>query len=250
VIEAPTDGLKTNKSFTEVKGTTGETATVSMKVNGGTAQYTSTSGTSFTATANLQQGLNTIELTATDLAGQTSTLNRTVTFDDQKPSLAVSSPAHDLRTDLSVMVIKGAVTDNISAVAVTVTQDGERLTPPPTLVESASGQTFEQTVNFTGTKVYRFVVTATDEAGNESSVQRNITYSKPAKGDINDDKRVDITDALLALQISVGLATPTDNNLLNGDVAPRINSISVPDGRIDIGDAVIILKVAVELIFL
>ena len=250
VIEAPTDGFKTNKSFTQVTGDTGKTATVTMKVNGATAEYALISGTNFTATANLRIGMNTIELTATDLAGNTSTLNRTVTFDDQKPSLTVSEPAHDLRTDLSRMVIKGAVTDNISAVAVTVTQDGERLEPLPTLVESASGQTFEQTVNFTGTKVYRFVVTATDEAGNESSVQRNITYSKPSIGDINGDKRVDLTDALLALQISVGLETQTDKDLLNGDVAPLINGKSVPDGRIDIGDAVIILKVAVELVFL
>ena len=250
VIEAPTDGLKTNKSFTEVRGDAGKTASVTMKVNGGTAEYTSISGTSFTATANLQHGLNTIELTATDLAGNTSTLNRTVTFDDQKPSLAVNAPDHDLRTNLTAMVIKGVVTDNLSAVTVRVTQDGKRLDPPPTLVETTNGLTFEQSVVFNGTKIYHFVVTATDEAGNESSVLRNIIYSKTAKGDINGDDRVDIADAMLALQISVGLLSQTDNDLPNGDVAPLINGISVPDGRIDIGDAVIILKVAVELVFL
>ena len=67
-------------------------------------------------------------------------------------------------------------------------------------------------------------------------------------GDINDDGRVDISDALMALKISVGLIPMDNKYLANGDVAPFIGGKSQPDGKINISDALIILKKCVGLV--
>jgi|GEM_PF-3129998 len=259
-IETPVDNIKTNQPAVEVKVGTNELSTFVIVAYDGSQTETSRMSasepaTSFTVTMNLVYGINTIEVTATDATGNPTSDKRTVIYDNQKPTLAVTNPAQDIRTDLTIMTLKGVVSDTLSAVTVTVaqlTQDGtaEVLKPPPTLTDGETGQTFEQSITFTGNRVYRFVVTATDEAGNETSVQRNIVYAKPSRGDLNGDRNVDILDALTALQISTGLVAQTDTALINGDVAPLVNGKSVPDGRIDVGDAVIILKVVVNLITL
>ncbi|MFZ4859606.1 MAG: InlB B-repeat-containing protein, partial [Desulfuromonadaceae bacterium] len=65
-------------------------------------------------------------------------------------------------------------------------------------------------------------------------------------GDINDDKKTDIADALLALKMSVGIITPTAAEKLHGDVGPMNNlNKPVPDGKIDIDDVVVLLQRAV-----
>ncbi|ABQ25365.1 Ig-like domain-containing protein [Geotalea uraniireducens] len=259
-ISAPADNIKTGKPTVDVKVGTDEPAIVEIVVYDGSQtelsrKSSSVPDKSFAATLDLVYNINTLVVTATDATGNKSSDKRTVIYDNQKPTLAITDPAQDIRTDLSIMTLKGVVSDTLGAVTVTVaqlTQDGnaEVLNPPPTLTDSETGQTFEQSITFTGNRVYRFVVTATDEVGNETSVQRNIVYAKPSRGDLNGDRNVDILDALTALQISTGLVAQTDIALINGDVAPLVNGKSVPDGRIDVGDAVIILKVVVNLITL
>jgi hypothetical protein len=68
------------------------------------------------------------------------------------------------------------------------------------------------------------------------------------KGDLNDDKKVDITDALWALQFAIGLRTSNATDKARGDVAPLAGGKSVPDGVIDISDAVAILQKSVGLV--
>jgi hypothetical protein len=65
------------------------------------------------------------------------------------------------------------------------------------------------------------------------------------KGDLNNSGRIDMADALLALQIAIGLRTPSVAELAAGDVAPIVSGRSTPDGKIDIADAVAILQKAV-----
>ncbi len=97
------------------------------------------------------------------------TAKRTVTFDDQNPSLSVTDPAQDTKTNQANMTIKGETAD-LTAVTVTVTMDGNIYTP------AVTGGLFEQPVTFTAEKTYQIYVTAVDEAGNETTVQRNIVY--------------------------------------------------------------------------
>jgi len=66
----------------------------------------------------------------------------------------------------------------------------------------------------------------------------------PAPGKVSPE----LTDALKALKISVGMAQPTPFELVRGDVAPLVNGVPQPDGRITLGDAVVLLRRAVGLI--
>lgn len=59
--------------------------------------------------------------------------------------------------------------------------------------------------------------------------------------------RADLRDALKALRIAVGLDLVTPEILARGDVAPIINSIPAPDGRITIADVLVILHMVVDL---
>ena len=62
------------------------------------------------------------------------------------------------------------------------------------------------------------------------------------KGDLDGSGKVDIADALLALQLSVGLKVMTPAHLAAGDVAPIVNQKSAPDNKLDIADAVALLR--------
>ncbi|MBC7962366.1 MAG: fibronectin type III domain-containing protein [Steroidobacteraceae bacterium] len=53
---------------------------------------------------------------------------------------------------------------------------------------------------------------------------------------------LDIAHALQALQIAVGILSPTDAQKNQLDVAPYSNGQSVPDGKIDVSDALVILS--------
>jgi spore coat protein A len=67
-------------------------------------------------------------------------------------------------------------------------------------------------------------------------------------GDLNGDATVDIVDAQSALSISVGLLPATPDMLFRGDVAPMANGRPNPDGIIDTGDALVLLKRSVGLV--
>ena len=69
----------------------------------------------------------------------------------------------------------------------------------------------------------------------------------PPDGDL-DGGGVSITDALRALRISAGLITPAADDLAKGDVAPLVNGKPQPDGIIDIGEVVVILRRAVGVV--
>ncbi|GFO59626.1 hypothetical protein GMST_19510 [Geomonas silvestris] len=67
-------------------------------------------------------------------------------------------------------------------------------------------------------------------------------------GDLNGDGQVTIADALMALQIAVGLNQPTPAQLRHGDLAPLdVSGIPAPDAQIQVADALVILKKSVGL---
>lgn len=59
---------------------------------------------------------------------------------------------------------------------------------------------------------------------------------------------ISIADAFRALKIAVGLIAPSVSDLAHGDVAPLVNGKPQPDGSIDIGDAVVILRKAIGIL--
>ncbi len=67
-------------------------------------------------------------------------------------------------------------------------------------------------------------------------------------GDMNNDGRVDVSDAVQALKMAVGLVSPAAADLLHGDVAPvDADGIPTPDNALSLADALLILKKAVGL---
>lgn len=87
---------------------------------------------------------------------------------------------------------------------------------------------------------YTFAVTAYNTSGLESGFSNTVVIpgvmaSAPASA-------LTISDALLALQVAVGKASSTTELQSRLDVAPVINGMSVPNGKIDTGDAIVILS--------
>jgi len=243
-ITAPADNGTLAAASVTVTGTVDKSATVQATVNDGSAQSAAMDGTTFSVTLNLAEGTNTITISATDLAGNSASVKRTITSDTTKPTLAITDPAQDITTSEPTLTITGTVSDALTAVTVTITCDGKSYTP-----QVANGA-FQQQITFATAKQYAITVTATDQAGNSVTTQRNVIHalSSLPSGDINNDGKVDIADALLALRVAVGIVTPNQVQLAAGDVAPLANGKPAPDGVIDIADAMLILEKAVGIL--
>jgi hypothetical protein len=241
-ITTPADNSKTSMTYTTISGTVGSaTTTVSVTVNGGPSQSASVTDTAFSITVNLSPGSNAIVITATSLLGKTASASRTVFSDSQAPSLAITDPSQDITTSENNHTIRGTVADALSSVTLTIEVDSVPLANSPAAVNGV----FEQRITYSGQKTHTVKVKAVDEVGNEVSVQRNIIYSLP---DLNGDGIVNIADAVLLMQIAVGFIYPTSDQLAKGDVAPLINGRPSPDGIIDVGDVIVMLKKVVGLI--
>jgi methionine-rich copper-binding protein CopC len=168
-ISVPADNSKTGHPLLEVRGTVNEDATVEVKAKD-RVQSATMDGTAFTATVGLDPGLNTIEITARDLASNPGTQKRTVLYDDRQPSLSVTEPNQDIRTNRNNITVSGAASDPYTAVGVTVAVDGTIMAPP------VVNGIFSQVVALGEEKLYPITVTAINEVGTQTSVQRNVIY--------------------------------------------------------------------------
>ena len=194
-ITLPADNSTTSNTFTSVTGSVDDaTATVTAKVNGGTNTSATMSSTNFSITLNLVSGLNTIDITATDPAGNSSSAKRTVTSDASAPGLSVTSPAQDTGTTETSITVSGLVTESVTSATVSIAVDGQTFNPTV-----ATDGSFSQSITLATDKTYAVVVTATDQAGNTATVQRNIIKTTAGSGDISGDGVVDIADALTHL---------------------------------------------------
>lgn len=94
-VTAPSDGMITNSSSVTVKGTTNDATsspvTITIKLNGADQGAVTVSDGSFSKTLTLEEGANTIAVTATDAAGKTSTVTRTITVDISVPAIQSAS---------------------------------------------------------------------------------------------------------------------------------------------------------------
>jgi hypothetical protein len=134
------------------------------------------SGTNFISTLGLTSGMNTIDITATNLAGKSSSAKRTVTSNSTAPTLSITTPDQDMSTKEANITISGTVTETLTSATISITADGQTYTPTV-----ATNGSFSQTINLTTDKTYAIVITATDQANNKATVQRNIIKSTKAK---------------------------------------------------------------------
>ena len=114
-VSAPTAGLITNAASTTVRGTTNDSmsspVTVKITLNGADQGSVTVDSTgAFSKAITLAVGENTIVITATDSAGKTSTVTRTVTLDTSVPEIQSATitpnPANTGATVIISVVVK------------------------------------------------------------------------------------------------------------------------------------------------
>jgi hypothetical protein len=159
-----------------VSGNVNETSTVAVIVNNGSPQFSSITGNTFSISVNLTPGVNTVVVAATDLAGNTSSAKRTITYDASKLTLAVTNPSQDMTTSSATMILMGTVTNSSKEITVTITMDGQ------TYTWLVTNGIFKQTLTFTTAGQYVITISATDANGNSSSVTRNVIYAPVVPG--------------------------------------------------------------------
>jgi hypothetical protein len=172
-VSAPADNSSSVQSFITLTGTISENSTVTVTDNNGTPQNASINGTSFSATVNLTPEVNTILIKATDLAGNTTSAKRTVTYDSGAMTLAVTNPNQDITTSKSSLVLTGTIADALSRVTVRITMNG-RVIASPAVIKGA----FSTRLTFTQYRTYAITVTARDAAGISRTATRNVIYRK------------------------------------------------------------------------
>jgi hypothetical protein len=219
-ITTPSQDMATSESSFTLEGTVSSSATVTAMVNGAPLPVSMTGSGSFTLTLSslTVPGNYLVSASATDTLGNTATATRTIIYDPSVPEITVVS--------LNPLIVT-------SSVGVLVAKDKFG---PVGSVTFANGI---YTLNLTGVAydpatLNIFSITA---AGNST---RN--------GDINLDGVVDISDALLALQILVGLQPPASfAQMLRADLGPVVNHQPTVDGLLRMSDIVVIMERVVGL---
>ncbi|WP_243370999.1 hypothetical protein [Geotalea sp. SG265] len=239
-ITAPANDIATNLPNIEVSGTISGDAdgypalvatinatpvTPAPAVNNGT--FTFNTGASLVAGANL------ITVTATDSAGNATSVTRSVNYDTVAPSLTLVPSAAGYPKNINGTVEASAsvsVTDGAKSFAVTI-----------------NGTSWSADLTTSSYNAGTIQIKATDAAGN-ISVITGLTYNKP-DGDIDQNGVVDANDAQLARQLAMGVRQPTAAELAHGDIGPLLKGAANPNGKIDLIDAILIQRKAQDSTF-
>ncbi len=161
-VSAPAEGAITMNATITVAATASDGNGVTVNTNG--VSLTDAGGGNFSGSVPLNQGSNVLTTTATDLAGNATSVVRNVVRDTVPPALTVTSPAEGATTAVEMVTVSGTVSDLTS---VTVTVNGAGVT-----VTSGS---FSKSVTLDDGP-NTIAVVATDAAGNTSTVSRTVTY--------------------------------------------------------------------------
>ncbi|HEX9759166.1 MAG TPA: carboxypeptidase-like regulatory domain-containing protein [Nitrospiria bacterium] len=109
ILTSPPDELATNQTVLSVTGTATDANTVSdVSVNGTSANLL---GDDFELALALTEGANTVIVTATDIADNSTTQTRTVSVDSIAPVVTISSPANLSTSNLSTVSVTGTIDD-------------------------------------------------------------------------------------------------------------------------------------------
>jgi hypothetical protein len=192
-VAAPSDNLEVNQNFVTVSGSTEYGNTV--KVNG-VAVSTDLTGAFSKIVTNLPPGTNTITIIATDKAGNSTTISRTV----KTPCVSITAPADNFQSNQPTVTVTGR-----GPVGGTVTVNGDR----------ASIDTLG---NFTGTVnlipgINSITITGTDTKGYNTTLTRTVIYRAPtltisAPGD---NLQTNFNTVTVAGRVEAGIASLTVN---------------------------------------
>ncbi|MBI5656986.1 MAG: Ig-like domain-containing protein, partial [Geobacter sp.] len=188
-----------------------------------------------TAVAN---GSYTLSAKAYDAAGNSAQANLVVNVFNDLTAPVLSLNQVTSPTTLTTQTLSGSVSDNNAVASVTV-QVGAKVPVAATI----SGNSWSFGITGLVVGVNSIIVRATDPAGNSTSLTATVTVESPSSP-------LSLADAISALQIAVGKITPSSDQQSRLDVAPVINGVSVPNGKVDTGDAIVILsKIVGKIVF-
>lgn len=233
-VTVPGQDFATSQGNLNVTGTASSGATLTASINGVERPVAPSNG-AYGFTVDLPtEGVYTVAVKATGNAGNVATTFRNVVYDSTPPRLTMGPVSGPMPAHVGGTMEPDAVlsardkTGNVGTLSAT---NG-------TWILDLTGASYDPST---------LVITATDAAGNKSTKTLASAANVP-DGDLDGNGKVDIVDALSALQIAAGLLPQTDNDLLHGDVAPLIDGKPSPDGVIDVGDALVILRKTVGLV--
>jgi hypothetical protein len=216
-------------------GVTGYLVTQSSATPSASASgWSSTAPTSFTFSA---AGSQTVYAWTKDAAGNVSasaSASTVITLPDTIPPTITAFTLPATSTSTTVAISSFTATDNVGVTGYLVTQSSAT----PSASASGWSSTAPTSFTFSAAGSQTAYAWAKDAAGNVSvakSAGVTITLTSSAAS-------FTVSDAQLALKIAVGNVTPTAAQLSRLDVAPVINGQSVPDGKIDTGDVVVIMS--------
>jgi len=218
-ITSPPQDLATSTATVTLEGTAGSGSVVTATVNGSVVPVTMTGNGSFTLTPPLTTpGSYLVSVSATDTLGNTATTTRSIIYDPSVPTIAVLSSTPPRVTATGGVLFAYDKNGNVGTITVTGDSSSLDLTGVP--YDPATLNIFSITPAGTSTR----------------------------NGDMNLDGRVDITDALLALFIMVGLEPAASfEQMLHGDVGPVQYHSPTVDGRTRMSDIVVIMERVVGL---
>ena len=157
----------------------------------------------------------------------------TVVTDLIAPTVALTSPLSNV-TLSGIVPISAAARDNVSVSMVEFYINGSLR-----YASNLAPYSFNWDTRGGGNGTYSLMAKAYDNAAlSAQSSAVTVTVSNPLSG----STILTVADALLALQIGSGKVVPTPEQLTHLDVAPVLLGSSAPDGRIDTGDAIVILS--------
>ncbi len=248
-LTPPTISLSSPVNNTTVSGTVSVTASASDNVGVTKVEFyvnnvlqtaeTSTPYAYSWNTSTLAPGNYTVLAKAYDAAGnvgQSSAVAVTVVNDTTPPTVSLTTPANSAVVSGTVALSANA-SDNVAVSKVEFYANGVLL---------FAGNTAPYSFSWNTTSVangsYTIVTKAYDASGNTGqSSNVAVTVNNAVSGTTAPTTALTISDALTALQIAVGKVQSTSDQITRLDIAPYINGRSQPDGKIDIGDVVVIL---------
>ena len=149
--------------------------TVTVEANNGPPQPLTLVGSNFSGTVTLSPGPNTLAFNATDKAGNSTRVSRSVTLDLDPPTVAITSPISGaiLSGIATVTVDSSDATSGIASVALFV--DGQLQT---TLNQPPFSFTLDTSLLPSG--LHTITVRATDGAGNQGEASVDVTVDNTA----------------------------------------------------------------------
>lgn len=213
-------------------------AGAAVAVNGQPATATSATTWSFTLLLTAPDGTKPVSVTATDAATNVTTAPPTsITLDTAPPALNIVLTPENTPTRITTQTISGTVEAGATVVVTPNTAAASHV--------DVVGATWSTTIIGLVEGANGITVTATDPAGNPTIQQSSILIILP-DGKITGAATVSLADAMKSLQFAAGLIPPTAVETLHADVAPLVNGIPSPNGKVDTGDVVLILRKVVE----